>query len=210
MKTDDLIAALAADTLPRLGPGQRLLRALPAAFVLSLAGFLAFWGLRPDLAQALASAAVLKTLVPLVLAALAGALALGLARPEGRPVVLAGALAAVGAGLVVAFLVALADETSMGLAATLAKPSLVTCLTTVPVLAMPLGAAALWALSAGAPLHPGRAGAAAGLAAGALAAALYSLYCDQDAALFVLPAYGAAVIMVTGAGAIAGARLLRW
>jgi hypothetical protein len=98
----------------------------------------------------------------------------------------------------------------MGLAASLGKPTLVTCLTTVPSLAIPLLAAVLWALSAGAPLRPGRAGAAAGLAAGALAAALYSLYCDQDEALFVLPAYGVAVLLVTLVGALAGARLLRW
>jgi hypothetical protein len=210
MKTDDLIAALAADTLPRLTAGQRLLRALPAAFVVSVAGFLAFRGVRPDLEQALASAAVLKTVVPLVLAALAGALALGLARPGARPVAWAGAVAALVAALSAGFLAALSDGASMGLAASLGKPSLVTCLTTVPVLAVPLLGAVLWALSAGAALHPGRAGAAGGLAAGALAAALYSLYCDQDAALFVLPAYGTAVLLVTLAGAFAGTRLLRW
>jgi hypothetical protein len=210
MKTDDLIAALAADTLPRLTVGQRLLRALPAAFAVSLAAFLAFWGLRPDLAQALSSAAVLKTLVPLVLAVLACALALGLARLEARPVALAGAVAALVAILLGAFVTALADDASMGLGPSLAKPSLAICLTTVPALAVPLLAAVLWALSAGAPLHAGRAGAAGGLAAGALAAALYSLYCDQDAVLFVLPAYGAAVTLVTLAGALAGARVLRW
>jgi hypothetical protein len=210
MKTDDLIAALSADTLPRMTVGQRLLRALPVAFAVSLAAFLAFWGLRPDLAQALSSAAVLKTLVPLVLAVLAAALALGLARPEARPVALAGAVAALVAILLGALVTALADDSSMGLGPSLAKPSLAICLTSVPALAVPLLAAALWALSAGAPLHPGRTGAVAGLAAGALAAALYSLYCDQDAALFVLPAYGAAVLIVTLGGALAGARVLRW
>lgn len=210
MKTDDLIAALAADTLPRLTVGQRLLRALPAAFAISLAGFLMFRGLRPDLGQALASAAVLKTVIPLILGLLAGALALGLARPGARPVMWTGAVAGLAALLLAWFLTALSDDASMGLAASLAKPSLVICLTTLPALAVPLLAAVLWALSAGAPLHPGRAGAAGGLAAGALAAALYSLYCDQDAALFVLPAYGAAVLLVTLAGALAGARVLRW
>jgi hypothetical protein len=210
MKTDDLIAALAADTLPRLTVGQRLLRALPAAVAVSLAGVLLIRGIRPDIGQALASAAVLKTVVPLILAALAGALALGLARPEARPVAWARALAVLAALLLACFLAALADDASMGLAASLGKPTLVTCLTTVPSLAIPLLAAVLWALSAGAPLRPGRAGAAAGLAAGALAAALYSLYCDQDEALFVLPAYGVAVLLVTLVGALAGARLLRW
>ncbi len=202
MKTDDLIAALAADTLPRLTVGQRLLRALPAAVAVSLAGVLLIRGIRPDIGQALASAAVLKTVVPLILAALAGALALGLARPEARPVAWARALAVLAALLLACFLAALADDASMGLAASLGKPTLVTCLTTVPSLAIPLLAAVLWALSAGAPLRPGR--------AGALAAALYSLYCDQDEALFVLPAYGVAVLLVTLVGALAGARLLRW
>jgi hypothetical protein len=210
MKTDDLIAALSADTLPRLTVGQRLLRALPAAFAVSLVGFLVFRGVRPDLGQALSSAAVLKTLVPLLLAALAGALALGLGRPAARPVALAGALAVFVATLLAGFLAALANDAAMGLAASLAKPSLFTCLTTVPALAVPLLVAVMWALSAGAPIHPSRTGAAGGLAAGALAAALYSLYCDQDAALFVLPAYGAAVLLVTLAGALAGARVLRW
>ncbi len=210
MKTDDLIAALSADTLPRLTAGQRLRRALPVAFAVSLAGFLTFWGLRPDLGQALASVAVLKTLVPLVLAVLAGALALGLARPEARPAALAGAVAALVAILIGVFFTALADEASMGLGPSLAKPSLVICLTTVPALSVPLLAAVLWALSAGAPLRPVHAGAVGGLAAGALAAALYSLYCDQDALLFVLPAYGAAVTLVVLAGALAGARVLKW
>lgn len=210
MKTDDLIAALSVDTLPRLTVGQRLLRALPAAFALSLAGFLVFRGVRPDIGNALASAAVLKTAVPLMLAVLAGALALGLSRPEGRPVGLAMALAVVAGALLAGFVAALADGTSMGLAASLAKPTLVTCLTTVPALAVPLLAALLWALSAGASLHPGRTGAAGGLAAGALAAALYSLYCDQDTALYVLPAYGTAILLVTLAGALAGGRVLRW
>jgi hypothetical protein len=68
--------------------------------------------------------------------------------------------------LIAVFLTALADDASMGLAASLAKPSLWICLTTVPALALPLLGATLWAMSAGAPLHPGRAGAAAGLAAG--------------------------------------------
>jgi hypothetical protein len=39
---------------------------------------------------------------------------------------------------------------------------------------------------------------------------MYSLYCDQDALLFYLPAYGLAVLGVAAAGAAAGARLLRW
>lgn len=210
MKTDDLIAALAADTLPRLTVGQRLARSLPVAFAVAVALFALMRGVRPDLAAALASDAVLKTFVPLIVAAVAGALALGLARPEGRPVRLTLALALLGALVLGMFLVALGDDASMGLSASLGKPSLVTCLTTVPALALPLLAAALWSLSAGATASPSRTGAIGGLAAGALAAALYSLHCDQDTALFVIPAYGTAILMVTLAGGVAGLLLLRW
>lgn len=210
MRTDELIAAVAADTLPRATVRQRLVRALPLAFALSLAGFLLWRGLRPDLAQALTSAAALKTVLPLVLAGLAVALALGLARPEARPRGRRLALGALGAAVLAGFAVALAAGGLAGLVSALFVPSLVTCLTTIPALALPLLGAALWALAAGAPLDPARTGAVAGLAAGGLATALYSFYCSQDAPLFFLPAYGLAILLVAAAGALIGARALRW
>ncbi|MGY6632164.1 MAG: NrsF family protein [Alkalilacustris sp.] len=210
MKTDDLIAALAADTRPGMGVGQRIGRALPAATIVSAVAFGLFWGVRPDLAAAMASPAALKSLVPLATAGLAGALALTLSRPEARGGWKAVGLSALAAALAAAFVLALAAGGPSGLAAALATPSLITCLTSIPALAIPFLAANLWALSAGAPSHPARAGALGGLAAGSLAAALYALFCDQDAALFVLPAYGAAVAIVALAGRQIGARALRW
>lgn len=210
MKTEDLIAALAADTMPRATVAQRLARALVPALLVSVAAFLLFWGPRADLGAALASPALVKTLLPLALAAAALALALGLSRPEGdarRPAL---PLMALGAGILVAFLLTLSQGGISGLFAALSTSSLWVCLISIPLLsALPL-AASLWALGAGAPTGPARAGAAAGLAAGGLSAAVYSFYCDQDAALFFLPAYGAAMLAVTGTGALLGARLLRW
>lgn len=210
MKTDDLIGALAADTLPRRSAGQRLARAVPAAALVSLAALLLFWGTRPDLAQALGSAPVVKTLLPLVLAGLAGALALGQARPEARPRGPARALGAFAALIVAAFATTMASPGDMGLVASLSKPSLAVCLLSIPALALPILAGLLWALSAGAPLHPARAGAVAGLAAGGISAAIYSLYCVEDAALFVLPAYTAAILAVALLGGALGARVLAW
>ncbi len=210
MKTDDLIAALAADTSPRATAAGRLVRGLAPAVLVSLAALLAFWGLRADLGAALTATPLAKTLGPLGLGAAAIALLLGLARPDGAVRGRTLLLAALGAGLLAAFLFALSRGGMPGLAQALSTPSLWTCLTSIPALAaLPL-AAALWALHAGAPLDPARAGAAAGLAAGGFAAAVYSLHCDQDTALFVLPAYGTAVLIVTAAGALLGARLLRW
>lgn len=210
MKTDELIAVLAADTRPQPGVGARLAKALPGAVGLSVVAFALFWGLRAELGQALGSVAVFKSLLPLVLAMLAAWLAVGVAHPGEHPSAQAAALAAFGAALVLVLAVALGRAGFGALGAALATPSLMVCLTSIPVLALPLLAAALWALRGGAPIHPARAGAVAGLAAGGLAAAMYSLYCDQDALLFYLPAYGLAVLGVAAAGAAAGARLLRW
>lgn len=210
MKTDELIAALAADTIPRTSVRQRLVRSLPLAFGLSLGVFGLFVGSRPDLVEALASWALAKTLLPLGLAILAAALALGLTRPEAQPRARAGALTVFAAGLLAAFLLALFSVGPAGLVTALADPRLLTCLTTVPVLALPLLGAVLWTLAAGAPLRPARTGAIGGLAAGGLAAALYSLHCDQDSVLFYIPAYGMAMVLVAGVGHWLGARTLRW
>ncbi len=210
MKTDDLIAALAADTRPGPSVAQRMSWALSGAMALAVVAFVLFWGVRPDLAAAMTSPAALKPLVPLGLAGLAGALALTLSRPEARGGRTATALWVFAAALVAAFGAALAAGGLSGLASALATPSLITCLISIPALAIPLLAAALWALSAGAPRHPARAGALGGLTAGSLAAALYALYCDQDTALFVLPAYATAIGIVTFAGTLLGPRTLAW
>jgi len=210
MKTEDLIAALAADTRPRPGVAHRLARALPVALAVTLGAFLLFWGLRSDLAAALASPAVLKPLVPLVPAVLAGVLALTLSRPEARGGFPVAGLWIIGAGLLAGFGAALVGGGLSGLNRALATPSLLTCLTSIPALSLPLLGAALWALSAGAPRRPGVVGWLAGLAAGGAAAAIYAFYCDQDAALFVLPAYGAAIMIVAALGGVVGTRALAW
>lgn len=210
MKTDDLIAALAADTRPQPGVARRLRLSLPPGLGVSALVFALFWGFRPDLGAVLASAVVLKTLVPLALAALALGLALALVHPAApaRPVArsLLALLVALGATLAVL----VAGAGLPGLSAALWTPSLWTCLVSIPALSLPLLAAMLWAMSAGAPLRPALAGAVAGLVAGAGAATIYSLFCDQDRALFVLPAYGAAIALIALGGALAGGRLLRW
>ena len=212
MKTDDLLTALAADTAPRLSSGDRMRRALPVGFGLSVAALLLLWGVRPDLLAALSSLAVVKTMAPLVIAALAAALALHLSRPETgggigrwRGVVLTGV-----AIIALVFGSAIAVNGVSGFVATLWVPSLAVCFLSIPVLSLPLLAAALWGLSAGAPLNPSKTGLVAGVAAGGLATAIYTFYCDQDSVLFYIPAYSAAIGLVALMGAVAGARVLRW
>ena len=68
----------------------------------------------------------------------------------------------------------------------------------------------VWALRRGAPENPTMAGAAAAFAAGGIAAAIYAWHCPDDSPLFVATWYTIAIAVVTGAGALAGRRLLRW
>ncbi len=210
MKTDELISMLSADTLPRITVQQRLMRALPAAMLVSTLALIGAWGIRPDIAAALGSAAVLKHVLPLGLVALAGAVAVALVHPAMPVMRRMPVLGVFGAILFCVFALALSRQGLSGLTDALVTPSLLVCLLSIPVLATPFLVAALWALSAGAALRPHLAGAAAGLCAGGAGAAIYALYCDQDAILFVLPAYFAAILVVALIGALAGPRALKW
>lgn len=210
MKTDDLIAALAADTLPQPTVAQRLLRSFPVALAVCLAAFVAFWGTRPDIGAALASASVLKTVLPALLAVLAGAGVMALAHPGMRADRRLGLIGVFLGVLAVVLVVYLARDGMAGLAMALTKPSLMICLLSIPALGLPLLVAILWSLSSGAVLRPRLTGAVAGLMAGGASAAVYSGYCDTDMVLYVILAYGTAILSVSAIGALAGPRLLRW
>jgi hypothetical protein len=84
------------------------------------------------------------------------------------------------------------------------------CLGLIPLLSLPVLVAALAGLRHGAPAHPARAGAVAGLFAGGLGATLYAMHCVDDSPLFVAAWYGLGIAAVAGLGAALGARLLRW
>lgn len=210
MKTDALIAALAADTTPRVAPGARLARSLPVAFVVSVVLLLVFWHVRPDLAEVLTSAPVYKTLVPLALALAALWLARGMARPEARVGAEASVVGVMGLGLLGALVYGLSTNSPAEIAELLDTRDFENCLISVPVLAaLPL-AGSLWAMRAGAPRHPVLAGAVSGLLAGGIGAAVYSLHCPHDPLMYFLPAYGGAMLIVVALGAVIGGRVLRW
>ena len=210
MKTDALIAALATDARPQAGLGARLLRGLPLAVALSALALLLVWSLRADLLAALSSPALVKTLAPAALGLSALGLARGLSAPlprAGVPALLVGAL---GLTALAAVLWGVATGGLGALTMHAEKPTLLTCIVSIPLLsALPL-AAILWAMRQGAPASPLAAGAAGGLAAGALGAMVYSFHCPEDAVLFFIPAYGTMILVMTALGALLGARLLRW
>ena len=84
------------------------------------------------------------------------------------------------------------------------------CSPLILLLAVPIYACLIAAIRRLAPTRPALTGAAAGFAAGALAATLYGLHCPEQAAAFVATWYTLGVGAATALGALAGRRLLRW
>ena len=113
------------------------------------------------------------------------------------------AMLAVGAGQILA--AAPADRPALWLGHTWKI-----CSPLILLLAVPIYAPLVAALRRLAPTRPTVTGAAAGFAAGTLAATLYGLHCPEQAAAFVATWYTLGIAAATGLGAIAGSRLLRW
>src|SRR5713101_4668668 len=205
METDQLIRSLAADNAHRAHPvGLVLALALLAAAPVSVAMFFVGLGVRPDVMTAMRNPFFdLKFLVTLALTISAIAVSLHLSRPEAS---LHGWvwLLLIPAGLLVA---GIAGEMMM---TRLVGSNSRVCLTAIPLMSLPLLAAALIGLRQGAPTRPAVAGAIAGLLSAGLAATLYASHCTDDSPLFVAAWYTIATALVTAIGALAGSRVLRF
>ena len=212
METDQLIRSLAADNAHRARPvGFVLALALVAAAPVSLAMFLASLGVRPDVMTAMHNPFFdLKFVVTLSLAISAIAVGLHLARPEAS---LRGWawLLLIPAGILAA---GISGEMMMPqrlpMMTRLVGSNSRVCLTAIPLLSLPLLAAALIGLRHGAPTRPAVTGAIAGLVSAGLAATLYASHCTDDSPLFVATWYSLAAALVTAIGALAGSRVLRF
>ena len=212
METDQLIRTLAADSAQRARPvGSVLALALLAAAPVSLAIFFAELGLRPDVMTAMRNPFFdLKFAVTLALAISAVAVSLHLSRPEAS---LRGWtwLLLIPAGLLVA---GIGSEMMMPhrlpMMTRLVGNNSRVCLTAIPLMSLPLLAAALIGLRHGAPTRPAVAGAIAGLLSAGLAATLYASHCTDDSPLFVATWYTIATALVTAIGALAGSKMLRF
>ena len=212
METDQLIRTLAADNAHRARPvGFVLALALLAAAPVSVAMFLAGLGVRPDVMTAMHNPFFdLKFAVTLALAIPAIAISLHLSRPEAS-LHGWGWLLLIPAGLLV---VGISGEMMMPqrlpMMTRLVGSNSRTCLTAIPLMSLPLLAAALIGLRHGAPTRPAAAGAVAGLLSAGLAATLYASHCTDDSPLFVATWYTIATMLVTAIGALAGSRVLRF
>lgn len=211
MKTEHLVELLSRDLTRRPPPSRSMFLALVPAAMIAAAAFVLLEGLRPDLRLAIHSTWFnFKVLLNAALWLSAMGLLLRIVRPGAQPGAWRGALWAVPAVLAVALVVELLRVPRDQWWTVAWGTNATWCLRIIPALAtLPL-LATLLALRSAAPEHPARAGAVAGLMAAGLAGTLYALHCPDDSPLFVGLWYVLASAIVTAAGALLGARWLRW
>jgi len=212
VKTDDLIRALAADCTTRPMPLRRVfVVALIPGVAIAFCLYLAVLGPRPHFLELLTDPRFLfKICLAFLLVALSAELVMRLGKPGAEIRRAALMLAIVPALLAAANLAELLSVPSGLWSQRLIGTNALFCLETIPFLGLAPLAAILFCLRQGAPEHPALAGAAAGLLAGAIGAALYATHCPDDSPLFVAVWYSLAITFVAALGAVAGARLLRW
>jgi hypothetical protein len=212
METEQLIRTLAADNAHRARPvGLVLALALLAAAPVSMATFLMEFGVRPDVMTAMHNPFFdLKFVVTLALAISAIVVSLHLSRPEASLKGWAWLLL-IPAGILAT---AIASEMMMPqrlpMMTRLIGSNSRVCMTAIPLMSLPLLAAALFGLRHGAPTRPAVAGAIAGLLSAGLAATLYASHCTDDSPLFVATWYTISTALVTAVGALVGPRVLRF
>lgn len=212
MKTDNLIAALAADapvTQPRL---ERVwLVAIGAAIIVAAGVFFATIGPRADIAAAAGTVRFLfKFVVTLALAGSTLVVLERLARPGASTPMQWLALLLAPALLLAAIGVELAVQPQeQWQMLTTGKNSLV-CLTYIPLIGIGPLALIILALRRAAPTRPALAGVIAGVLAGAIAATFYAAHCIDDSPLFVATWYSLAIGILAVAGGIAGKLFARW
>jgi len=213
MQTDDLISLMTASHEP-VDTGW-LKRATWIAALAALAGtvalILATLGARPDLASAwLTPPVIAKALLGASVATIALVLFQKSLRPGLKPARL---LPLVAIPLLLAAgwaLLALAQAPAEHWSALVFGRYWRACLIAVPLYALCPLVVLLVLARRGAPTNGRLTGACAGLAAAGLATVAYSVHCPDDTAPFLAIWYTLAIIIVTGLGALAFPRLIRW
>lgn len=214
MKTDDLIAALAADAapVPNGAPQRALLLTGAAGIAVALALVLGWLGLRPDLGEAVGGMMfwTKAAYTALLSAAFFGA-AQSLARPAGSArgtMSVAILVLALFAMIALWQWFAMTDPTEK--VAALKGGSWTVCTRNIFVLGAPTTVAALLVVRGFAPTRPVMAGLAGGLFAGAVAATVYGLHCPEATMPFVAVWYSLGVFSCGVLGALLGRWVLRW
>ncbi len=213
MKTDDLVLMLAtgAGAADPAAARRRWLSVMAGATLVAMVVMFVVLGLNPLLDRFVR--------LPLfwVREAFCAALALGglaaaarLGRPgapltglQARLLVPLAAMGLLGAGTLL-----VADPADR--AALLLGSSWTECSLGIALLSLPVFAATIWWMRGLAPTRLRLAGAAAGFAAGAMGALVYTLHCPEVEAPFVATWYVLGMLLPAALGALLGPRLLRW
>jgi hypothetical protein len=211
MKTSTLVDLLASDQRREVAPGSLLLRALLPAGILSGVLMWLLIGVRPDLGDAFHTPRFdVKLMLNVALWLAATGLLLRLARPVDRTGIWPTLLWLVPLALLTGVCIELFLLPREQWWAVAQGSNSTWCLRIIPSLALAPLVASLWVLRRAAPSRPALAGATAGLMCAGMAGTLYGLHCPDDSPLFVGIWYVLATAIVTLAGALCGARLLRW
>jgi hypothetical protein len=211
VKTNELISLLAEDTPVRVRLGRVLTSAMVAGVAISAIMLLSTVGIRHDISSAIETARVLfKVSLTLTLAVIACIVVFRIGRPGVS--LLSAALALL---IPLGLLIAAVSTELMVLPSADWMPKMMGhnagfCLLFIPLLSVAPLTGFILALRNGAPERPALAGAAAGLASGGIAAALYAWHCVDDSPLFVATWYTIAIAAMSAIGAVLGRRYLRW
>lgn len=212
MKTADLIAGLAEDAAPiaPVSPGRRLGFILLAGAVLAMAILVPWLGLRPLGRAVRLPSFWMKGVYTAALALAAWSLAARLSRPTGGirfqlVAVLAIPLFMMSMGVMDLLKTPAADRAHVWMGASWSQ-----CPFNIMVLAVPFFALGVIAVRRLAPTRLVATGATVGLMAGAAAATVYGLHCDETTAAFTATWYSLGIAACAGIGALLGPRLLRW
>lgn len=212
METDDLIEALASESAPV--PSHLLEQSF--AIGTTLGGLTTVLlvtfgvGLSTDLSAAADNAHFWsKAGFSLSLGFAGLVLSAQFARPEALPFRWAWLASIPVAGLLGCVWAELAFE-HLGARFALPQQQTGACISTIGMLALPIFCGLVWAYRQMAPTRLRMAGASAGLTAGGLAAAIYSLACVQASPSHILTNCAPAILLTAAIGAALGPRLLRW
>ena len=171
----------------------------------------AFLGFRADLGRAMLSASFwVKWGFTFLTAAVAFALSARLARPESGPGLWPVALAIPLVALALFACIEILGAPEAQRRMIWLGQSAFQCFWCIPALSMPFLLGMLWAFRRFAPTRLRLAGFSIGVLAGAAAAAVYALHCDETAPAFVATWYSAGMLLPAVIGAIIGPRVLRW
>jgi hypothetical protein len=212
MTTNDLIARLTSDLKP-VSPTavlQRVGIGLGVSLVASSLLMLSWLGMRPDFMVATGTMSFWAKLAYTLALALAGAWAVKrIAYPLGsiRASIVAMIVILAIISVLGAMQLAMAPDNAYQM---LTGKSLAVCTRNIVMLSLPLLVGAFWVLRGLAPTRLTVAGAAAGLAAGAIGSLVYSFHCTESSMPFVAIWYTLGVLIPGLIGAITGRFVLRW